>query len=91
MTMKHPVTALLSLPGYRHNFELHGRPQASDTYLRSGHPAVDLILGDPLEGAVGRPKLTVETQAELEELEFAVQQMRARWSLWFADHQGDVA
>lgn len=88
MTMRAPVTALLSLPGCTHNFELHGHPEAGDTYLRSGLPAVDLFLGDRIDGtAWGRPRLTATSLAELDELDAAVQQARERLALWFAGRE----
>jgi hypothetical protein len=90
--MRPGVTATVTIPGRMHNFELHGPPSAGHAYLSNGHAAVDLILGDRIEGTEGgRPMLTVETEAELAELEHAVRQMRERWSMWGADHRGDAA
>jgi hypothetical protein len=88
MNTTDPVTAQLSLPGAYSNFELHGRPEASQVYIdEHGHEAVDLILGDRVEGtATGRPRLTVGTLAEIDDLEAVVQEARAHWCLWVLDH-----
>lgn len=89
MKAKQDVTMRVTLPGYTHYFPLTGQPAVRETYLRSGHPAVDIVLGDHIDGTApgSVPELTVESIAELDALEAAVRRAREQLAQWFAPRE----
>jgi len=88
MMKNEPITVRVTMPGYTHNFALHGHPEAGEVYQLQGRPAVSLILGNRINGASDRPGLVVTSLGELDELAAAIVAVRARLALWIEDHKG---